>query len=156
MRRLVGGRVVARALAGCVVITRFDGAHRFLSNFQPCRVVLDNVEYPSVEHAYQAAKTLDLTARAFIASQTSPGRAKRAGRQVPMRDDWERVKLAVMLDLLRQKFAHADLRAQLIATSDDVLVEGNTWGDTFWGMCNGVGLNHLGRLLMQVRAEVRT
>lgn len=73
-----------------------------------------------------------------------------------MRDDWERVKLAVMLDLLRQKFAHADLRAQLIATSDDVLVEGNTWGDTFWGMCNGVGLNHLGRLLMQVRAEVRT
>lgn len=139
-------------------ITTFSGAHRFLSNFWPVKVALpdDYNNYGSVEHAYQAAKTMNLQARRLIACAATPGVAKRLGQQQALREDWENIKLGVMLHLLRQKFAHADLAALLRDTGTAELVEGNTWGDTFWGVCNGTGQNHLGRLLMQVRAEITT
>lgn len=136
------------------MITSFTGEFRFLSNFWPARVVLDGLTYPTVEHAYQAAKTLSLAERSTIQRCGSPGDAKRMGTRVYLRDDWESVKLNVMEDLLRQKFGHADLRQKLIATGAQPLVEGNTWGDTFWGMCRDKGQNHLGKLLMQIRDEL--
>jgi ribA/ribD-fused uncharacterized protein len=136
-------------------ITAFQGAHRFLSNFWPAPVVYDGSEYPSVEHAYQAAKTLDPAWREKIWTAIQPGAAKRLGKQVPMRADWEQVKVDVMRDLVFQKFAPGTaLAAQLLATGDAMLIEGNTWGDRFWGVCGGSGENHLGRLLMEVRAAL--
>ena len=82
--------------------------------------------------------------------------AKRLGGRIPIRYDWESVKLDVMETLLRDKFTrHADLRILLLDTGDRELVEGNTWDDRFWGVCEGVGENHLGRLLMKIRAELR-
>ena len=134
-------------------ITSFHGEHRFLSNFWPAPVVLDGVTYPTVEHAYVAAKTTDLERRAEIAQVERPGEVKRIGRKLKLRDDWEAVKLSVMADLVRQKFAHPELRRMLLDTGDANLVEGNTWGDTFWGVCRGQGKNHLGRILMEVRAN---
>lgn len=136
-------------------INGFRGPYRWLSNFWPAPVRLDGVVYPTVEHAYQAAKTLDRAERALIARLTSPGAAKRSGRRVTMRDDWDGVKLDVMLGLLRGKFARGDLRARLLSTGDVQLIEDNTWGDHYWGVCRGDGQNHLGRLLMQVRDELR-
>jgi len=131
-------------------IDTFSGRHRYLSNFSPAPVKLDGVTYPTVEHAYQAAKTLGDQTH----FQTgSPGDAKRRGRVVGLRPDWESVKVAVMLDLLRQKFADRDRMSALLGTGDAELIEGNTWGDRFWGVCRGSGENHLGKLLMQVRAE---
>lgn len=135
-------------------IDRFDGPNRFLSNFWQATVVLDGESYPTVEHAYQAAKTTHNIERQVVRLQLTPGDAKRAGRRVTKRDDWEQVKLSVMLGLLRQKFANQRLAAMLAATGDAELVEGNTWGDRFWGQVDGVGENHLGRLLMQVREEL--
>jgi ribA/ribD-fused uncharacterized protein len=139
-----------------VTINSFSGHYRFLSNFYPARVTLDGIEYPTVEHAYQAAKTLDSGERQVVRRAGTPGDAKRAGRRVTKRGNWESVKLTVMGNLLRQKFkSHRDLRQQLLETRDMQLIEGNTWSDTYWGQCDGVGENHLGRLLMQIREELK-
>lgn len=136
------------------VIGPFQGDYRFLSNFWPAPVVLDGHEYPTVEHAYQAAKTTCPYQRQFIRSAPTPGQAKRRGRRVDLRPGWDHMKVEVMEGLLRQKFAREPLRSKLLATSPRELIERNTWGDQFWGVCNGQGENHLGRLLMKVRAEL--
>lgn len=136
-------------------ITDFRGPYRWLSNFQTVDVELDGFFYPTTEHAYQAAKTLDPTQRSVVRDAESPGKAKRLGQKLNLRPDWEDVKVTIMLDLQRQKYRRADLREKLLSTGDAELVEGNTWGDRFWGVCDGEGLNWLGRLLMRVRDEIR-
>jgi hypothetical protein len=135
-------------------IASFQGAHRWLSNFAPVSVQLDGACYPSTEHAYQAAKTLDLAERANIQALASPGSAKRASRQLTERPDWAEVKECVMLGLTRQKYAQEPYRSQLLATGQREIVEGNTWGDVFWGVCRGKGQNKLGQIIMQVRREI--
>lgn len=137
-------------------IKEFRGEFRFLSNFWDSLLWHDGIQYPTVEHAFQAAKTLDFHRRWEISKLETPGEAKRAGRQVVLRPDWEQVKTMVMLELVLQKFArHDGLRRRLLATGDAILIEGNTWGDKFWGVCNGEGENHLGRILTEVRARLR-
>lgn len=138
-------------------IEAFSGDYRWLSNFYPCDVSLDGDIYPTVEHAFQAAKTADTTMRRVIRQAPTPGLAKKLGRAVKrLRSDWDTQRLTVMLDLLRQKFAHPELRELLLATGDADLVEGNYWNDRYWGSVDGVGENHLGRLLMKVRKELRS
>lgn len=133
-------------------IARFDGEYRFLSNFAPSVVWHDGIKYPTVEHAYQAAKTFDFAERWRISQLPTPGQAKRAGRRVVLRVDWMQVKRTVMRELLVQKFVlNSELRQKLKDTGTATLIEGNTWGDTFWGVCNGEGRNELGIILMQVR-----
>lgn len=135
-------------------ISTFDGDYAWLSNFYSVSVVLDGVNYPSVENAYQAAKTTVRSKRKPFEYCTA-GQAKRNGRTLTVRPDWEAVKLTIMRDLLEQKFRrHTALADMLLATGDTQLVEGNTWGDTFWGMCQGAGDNHLGRLLMEIRNDL--
>lgn len=137
-------------------ITHFDGNYAFLSNFFPAEVELDGKIYPSVEHAYQAAKTFDPEIREKVRTLNTPNKAKQAGKSMKLRPDWENVKLGIMENLVRQKFTkHITMKANLLATGDDELVEGNWWGDRFWGVCKGSGLNHLGRILMRVREELR-
>jgi len=141
-------------------ITSFTGEHRWLSNFWIIDVVFEDVLYPSVEHAYVAAKTLDRATRYSIAKLSSPGAAKRAGRSLELRPDWDKVKLTVMKGLIRQKFMHVQLRRLLLSTGGAMLIEGNTWGDTFWGAVYRDGAipgwsgdNNLGKILMKVRDE---
>lgn len=138
-------------------ITSFRGSFSFLSNFYPCSIHYEGILYPSVEHAHQAAKSLDPAVRKKFLNpgrRGGAGAAKRLGRQVVLRADWEEVKLGIMLTLLRQKFRTGELRHALLATGDAELIEGNTWFDFYWGVCNGRGDNHLGKLLMQVRDEL--
>jgi ribA/ribD-fused uncharacterized protein len=137
-------------------IERFDGEYRFLSNFYRSRVMAGGLMFQSLEHAYQASKTFDLMKRREIAALSSPGEAKRAGKKLLLRSDWESVKLTVMEALLRQKFSFEPLRSRLLDTGSAELVEGNHWGDTFWGICRGTGENHLGRLLMMIRSELQS
>jgi len=131
------------------------------SNFVdvPGGVRLDGDEhvYPTVEHAYQAAKTLDPERRAKVRALPTANKAKHAGRRLAIRPDWEEVKVEVMRGLLRQKFAPGTHYADfLLETGTRELIEVNTWGDRFWGECpRGVGENHLGKLLMEVRAELQ-
>ncbi len=137
-------------------ILAFAGDHDFLSNFSFSSVHWEGVSYPTVEHAFQAAKTLDPEERRRVRAASSPAGAKRIGRRVTLRKDWESVKVSIMEQLVREKFtAHLELRERLLATGGRELVEGNTWNDTFWGVCRGKGKNHLGKILMKVRTELR-
>jgi ribA/ribD-fused uncharacterized protein len=136
-------------------ITSFSGEYRWLSNFYRCNVILDDIIYPSVEHAYQAAKTLNLRDRELIRRKPTAGMAKRYGKIVVMRPDWNDVRLAIMEDLVRQKFLTSSMERLLLSTGDAELIEGNYWGDTFWGVCRGVGENHLGKILMKIREELK-
>lgn len=137
-------------------IDSFQGPYRFLSNFYPADVEFEGITYPTVEHAYQSAKTLDMNERRRIAQIAAPGDAKRAGRALPLRPDWEQVKFDVMEQCVRYKFAHHTyLASQLLATGDAYLEEGNTWGDQIWGVYQGKGANHLGLILMKIRDELR-
>ena len=138
------------------MIKEFQGQYRFLSNFWYVNVVLDEHTYPSVEHAYVAAKTLSHGERFCLMNPAmKPGEAKQIGRRLTLRDDWEQVKLEVMEDLVRQKFSMSPLKEMLLMTGQQELIEGNRWGDTFWGVCNGKGQNHLGKILMKVRSELQ-
>jgi ribA/ribD-fused uncharacterized protein len=138
-------------------IPEFQGEYRFLSNFFPAEVVYEGITYPTVEHAYQSAKTLDMNERKRIAALKTPAEAKTEGRKLKLRDDWETAKFVVMEDCVRYKFTHHDdLRAKLLATGDAVLEEGNTWGDRIWGVYQGQGDNRLGKILMKIRAELRS
>lgn len=139
------------------IIGRFFGEHRFLSNFYPSVVSLDGHSYPTVEHAFQAAKFAPQDVRrTTIRVLATPGQAKRLCRRLGKPpDDWEKVKVRVMLDLLRKKFSEPHLASLLIGTGDALLVEGNTWGDTFWGAVDGKGKNMLGILLHIVRYQLK-
>lgn len=156
-------------------ITRFKGQHQFLSNFYRVRVEWEGVEYPTLEHAYQAVKTVNMTWREKIRNADTPGQAKSLGRRVPLVMGWDNLRLIVMEELLRNKFDpahHMSMTHLLTLTGDRMLVDGNDWGDRFWGMewhpmlvgtgtiadpqvpGGWVGENWLGKLLMKIRKEL--
>ena len=137
-------------------INVFKGQYRFLSNFEGPQIEVEGLCYKTLEAAFQAAKTTNRAEKLYIQSLLTPGQAKRAGRKVTLRPDWETIKIAVMEALLRQKFTQAPWCEWLLATGDEELIEGNTWGDIFWGVYKGVGENHLGILLMKIRSELET
>ena len=138
-----------------MTISSFTMEYSFLSNFYPCLIEFDGDIYPSLEHAYQAAKTNDPNERKKIREEKQVRRAKQIGRHVTIREDWEQIKVEVMRDLLKKKFENPQMRKLLLDTYPHDLVEGNNWGDTFWGVCRGHGKNMLGVLLIQLRSKLR-
>lgn len=137
-----------------------DGETAFLSNFyMGVPVEHKGIVYPSAEHAFQAAKCARDSDRRLFLSCKKPGEAKRLGRRVQLREDWENVKLAVMEDVLRSKFKLPELCSRLLATGTCNIIHANTWHDQFWGDClcpmhRAPGENHLGRILIKLRAEM--
>lgn len=142
------------------IINSFSGEFAFLSNFWPASVEWAGIEFPTSEHAFQAAKTTSQEAAREIAALPTPGQAKRAGRKVAMRPDWDLVRISVMQSILFAKFRqNPDLAEKLLATGFAKLVEGNVWHDNFWGICKcancgSSGQNHLGESLQLVRARL--
>jgi ribA/ribD-fused uncharacterized protein len=131
------------------MINDFRSDHAFLSNFYAHGGQL------TAEHIYQAMKTENIGDQIAILSAKTPGQAKRLGQKVTLRKDWEEIKLLVMEAILVMKFTPGTMEHDLLlATGDEELVEGNTWGDTFWGVCRGKGENHLGKLLMKIRDDL--
>ena len=129
----------------------FRNEYDFLSNFYPCRIRYGDLVFPSVEHAFQAMKSKDPNVWKQFTSG-SPAQAKKLGRRIKLRPDWESIKLPLMKNLLLAKFSRSDLKLKLKATAPLHLEETNTWGDTYWGVTpQGYGKNHLGKLLMEVR-----
>lgn len=138
-------------------ILNFSGDYRFLSNFYICGVVYRNWVYPSAEHAYQAAKSSAPGYKKAIRECSTPGKAKRLGQKAKLSEDWEDIKLTVMEDIIYSKFSNNfELHKWLLQTNNRELIEGNTWGDTFWGVCRGKGDNHLGHILMKIRRELKS
>lgn len=138
------------------MINNFRGPYAFLSNFHLCVVEHNGIKYISAEHAYQACKSLSDIDKYIIWSQDTPAKAKAQGKRITIRKDWDQIKLIAMKEVLLAKFLNYDLRQQLLATQDSILIEGNTWGDTYWGECPiGIGENNLGKILMEVREHYR-
>jgi ribA/ribD-fused uncharacterized protein len=134
------------------MIDLFRGDNFFLSNFYPCTITISKEIYPSVEHAYQALKSTDPKIRlSFQNPELTPGKAKRMGKDIVLRKDWELIKINIMHTLVLKKFKDKELARKLIDTFPEQLVEGNPWGDIFWGVSDGKGLNNLGKILMGVR-----
>lgn len=153
------------------MINRFEGRFRFLSNFYPCKIEHKGIKYPSVEHFYVAMKVTEMqlldgtyyTAadfREMISRISNPGDAKKIGSRVKIRKDWDEKKLDVMNWAVRQKFKDENLAELLLSTGDQELIEGTWWHDKFWGICictkcANKGENNLGKILMQVREELK-
>lgn len=134
-------------------IRGFRGDYRFLSNFYGAPVSFNGVTYDNAESAFQAQKQPE---RAADFMGIPPNKAKILGRKLTLRTGWDTMKRNIMLDIVRAKFTqNAYLKYKLLATGNAELIEDNTWNDTYWGVCRGEGLNHLGRILMQVRDELR-
>ena len=135
------------------MITEFRGKYFFLSNFYSCPITYQGHHYKNAEAAFHAQKD---PARAKEFESLDPSQAKRLGRRVKLRKDWESVKFEIMYKIVTEKFRqNLELTKKLLDTSDEILVEGNTWNDTCWGICNGKGKNYLGQILMRVRKELR-
>lgn len=140
------------------VIGSFTGEYRFLSNFYPTTVVYEGRSYKTAEHAYVAAKTTDEKIRAQIQSLKTPAEAKAFGRTIDLRPNWIDIKIREMRRILENKFSilRSDtyVRVLLDKTAPAILIEGNTWGDRFWGESPiGVGRNELGKILMSIRDD---
>jgi len=137
------------------MINAFNGKYFFLSNFFPCHINYEGIIYPSTEHAFQAAKTLDIGKRRTISVLKTAREAKAYGRKIPLRTDWEGSKVHIIYKLCHLKFIQSELKQQLLSTGKEQLIEGNTWGDAFWGVCNGKGKNYLGKILMHIRGRLK-
>jgi len=137
------------------VISSFTGRYYFLSNFYPCSISYEGIVYPSTEHAFVAAKSTDIIDREYIATITTAGKAKQYGRRLTLRGGWNDIRVSVMRDIVRIKFSSDDyLCNALLDTGSEELIEGNYWGDTFWGQSPvGFGQNNLGKILMEIRSE---
>lgn len=135
-------------------ITSFKKEYTFLSNFYPVNVEFDGDCYPSVEHAYQSAKFPRQKRQKFFDKNMKPGEAKRAGK-IETTKAFDDKKIELMASLIKEKFKNESLRKKLLDTGEAFIIEGNWWNDRFWGVCDGVGENHLGIILMNERKRIR-
>lgn len=137
------------------MIDNFSGKHFFLSNFYSAPVHYEGLVYKSSEAAFQSAKTTDMSIRLKFTT-VNPPKSKAMGGHLYLRPNWEQIKNQVMEDCVRDKFTrNPDLAEKLLATGDEELIEGNYWGDDYWGVCTSEGKNMLGKILMKVRDELK-
>jgi ribA/ribD-fused uncharacterized protein len=137
-------------------IILFKGDYLFLSNFYY------HSKNETIEHLYQAAKTTNSKEVKRILNASTPMKAKKIGRQVKLRSNWEKIKVETMHALIYQKKfnKYNRLKRLLIATRTVYLEEGNHWHDNFWGNCycqkckNILGQNTLGIILMDIRNKI--
>ena len=136
------------------MINEFRGRYYFLSNFYEAPVTYGGITYRNNEAAFQAAKVTDVSIREKF-STLDPSSAKRKGRHVQLRHGWDQMKFDIMYEIVKAKFEqNVELKNKLLATGEDHLEEGNTWGDKIWGTVGGKGQNNLGKILMRVRSEL--
>lgn len=136
-------------------IKGFFNDYRWLSNFHLCQIEYSGLVWNSTEHAYQAAKTLNHDEYTAVHLAETPNKAKKLGKKLTIRDDWDSVKIQIMTELTIIKYKIPELREKLLATGDAYLEESNWWHDKFWGTCQGVGENHLGKIIMDIRQKIK-
>lgn len=138
------------------VIDRFREEYDFLSNFYPSELDYKGLHFLNAEAAFQAQKCLTKEEKMQFINLPS-NKSKRLGRQVHLRPDWEDVKAEIMEEIVRAKFLqNPDIAEKLLTTGEIPIIEGNTWGDTCWGVDTrtGKGNNLLGKILMKIRNEL--
>ena len=136
-------------------IDKFIDETYFLSNFYQCPVKYHGITYPHAESAFQAQKTHSHTVRKIFKKLT-PNEAKKLGKHIHLRKDWNEIKDQKMYEICYAKFKqNSELKKKLLKTGNSLLIEGNDWHDTYWGMCNNKGKNKLGKILMKIRTEFK-
>ena len=139
------------------MIKEFKNQYFFLSNFYECPIYYNKLVFCNAEAAFQAQKVIDEKEQyKFINLNAS--QARKLGKTITLREDWEEVKDNIMYEIVKRKFTvNKELKQKLIDTNDEELIEGNWWHDTYWGVDSktGVGKNKLGKILMKVREEVK-
>jgi ribA/ribD-fused uncharacterized protein len=141
-------------------ITEFRKEYFFLSNFYPCLVFYNGLMFKNSEAAYMSCKNDNKEDHIKLASFKTAREARDYGQTVVIRPNWDDVKYGYMKTVVTDKFTrNADIRVKLLATGTKQLVEGGTWHDQYWGICNcekhnGEGKNALGQILMEVREEL--
>ena len=137
------------------MINYFRNKYGFLSNMYPSPIILGGIRYTCAEAAFQAVKLKDKSQRVMFQGLSGPA-AKQLGRRIPLREDWNNIRIDVMRWIVKEKFSqNPALSIMLVQTGTEELIEENTWGDRFWGICNGIGENNLGKILMEVRSSLR-
>lgn len=132
------------------------GPFYFLSNFYPIILEIDGKKYRSSEHYYQACKALNMDEHEKIRNTLTPNDSKKMARTIKSFDpNWDTNRLTVMRKVLEVKFAIPEMREALLATDGFELIEGNYWGDDFWGVCTSEGQNNLGKILMELREKYK-
>ncbi|MDD3694290.1 MAG: NADAR family protein [Candidatus Pacebacteria bacterium] len=139
------------------MIKEFQNEYRWLSNMFPVEIPFQGHTYRSVEHAYQAQKSKEISWKMFCTQEIYPKIVKKKSHEISLRLDWEEVKLGIMEELLFLKFSQKFFQTKLLETKDQEIQEGNDWDDVFWGVdkMTGIGENHLGKLIMKVREKLR-
>lgn len=135
-------------------IKGFFAPYRWLSNFHVCDIEYDGYKFTSTEAAFMSAKTLDKKIKEEF-QHLNPKEAKKRGREIELRPDWDVIRIQVMYDVNKIKFQDPELRQMLLDTGDKFIEETNWWKDQFWGVYNGVGENNLGKILMRIREEIK-
>jgi ribA/ribD-fused uncharacterized protein len=145
-------------------IISFTGEYHFLSNFYERPINFRGMEFKSGEHLFNALKTIDITEALWVINAPTPGIAKQRGRKVTLKPNWDSTeRFKAMRSVLGAKFLDDQgMRISLLDTGDAYLEEGNNWHDSTWGLCHcgrkpcqGIGENNLGKLLMELRADLR-
>ena len=129
----------------------FRNNYYFLSNMFPCRINYNGKTYKCVESAFQAQKDLSSD---LNFEEIDGFTAKKYGRRVNLRKDWDNVKIRIMKEILIAKFTQNPILLIKLKEITEPIIEENTWNDTFWGVCNNKGYNNLGRLLEEVKIEL--
>ena len=128
--------------------------YAFLSNFYPCRVEYNGLIFDSTEAAFQAQKEIHEESKRKYCN-VPPNVAKSLGRRAKLRPDWEYIKDQIMYEVVKAKFIQNEDFADLLLKVSEPIVEDNTWGDTYWGRCNGIGKNKLGEILERIKSEIK-
>lgn len=136
-------------------IPKFTGRYEFLHDHYPCKIILDGVEYPSVLHAFCASKIQDKEKRLQILGMTEEREIKQFSAPEKVDWQWNKKKLKLKLNLLRQKFSDPKLKKLLLDTANAELISTNNYFDRYWGVHKGKGENHNGKLLMRLREDLR-
>lgn len=145
-----------------MAIKRFRDEYHFLCNFEIANVEYKGLTYSNNEAAFQAQKTPYETIKLGFTTM-NPAESKVSGRKLHLRPDWDEVRDQIMYEIVLAKFTqNPDLKAKLLATGDEEIIEGTTgWHDNYWGNCECInckdipGQNHLGQTLMRVRQELQ-
>lgn len=136
-------------------MSKFNTVGTALSNMFYSKIEYMGYTFKTAESAFQAAKCKNIEDRKLFV-ELNGYKAKKLGQKIELRDDWERNKVKIMEEILRIKYKNPRMRVKLFETIRyEEIVEENTWGDTFWGVCDGYGDNHLGRTLLKIREEYR-
>lgn len=139
------------------MITKFRGDHFFLSNMFPCEINYNGNVFGSSEAAYMSRKNNSKSWLSTCINTKNPILVKTMSHSIYIIKKWPEIKLQVMSDILRIKFSIPELQAKLFETGDEEIYEGNTWNDRYWGVDHLTlqGENHLGKLLMNIREQIK-